>query len=154
METMKPSQLVKRGFWTGIGFLIPLIGAYIGGTYLIYSMPFLWNTSSIEEVQTYLDESDKTDHIKIVSFRESMNADQLLILGVIENTGDAPVGSIRLEAELLDDRQQMVYECSEYISKKLKSHEKENFQVRCGCGSQVTPPYDTLSLRVVDASIY
>ncbi|MET0089930.1 MAG: FxLYD domain-containing protein [Candidatus Thiodiazotropha sp.] len=154
METLKPGKLIKNGFWTGIGFLIPLIGAYILGTYLIYAMPFLWNSSNIDEIENYLDESDKTDQIRIVSFRESMNADQLLILGVIENAGDTPLGSIRLEAELLDDKQQLVYECSEYISKKLKPQQKENFQVRCGCGSQVTPPYESLTLRVVGASMY
>ncbi len=154
METLKPTRLIKSGFWTGIGFVIPLIGTYILGTYLIYAMPFLWNTADLGEVENFLDESDRTDQIRIINFRESKNGDQLLILGVIENTGDTPLGSIRLEAELLNDKQQLVYECSEYISQKLKPHEQENFQVRCGCGSQITPPYDSLTLRVVSASTY
>jgi hypothetical protein len=158
MESLGPWKLVKAGFWVGIGFIVPSIGVYIFGTYLIYSMPALWQSaameSGVESVEQYMDEADRTSNVKIVQFRESHNGEQLLILGVIENTGNSPVSSIRIEAELLDDQKQMVYECSEYISNKVKNGDKENFQIKCGCGNQPTPEYSSVSLRVVSASSY
>jgi hypothetical protein len=158
MESLGPWKLIKAGFWVGIGFIAPSIGVYIFGTYLIYSMPAIWQSaameSGMESVTQYMDETDKTGLVNILQYHESKNGEQLLILGVIENTGSSSVGSIRLEAELLDDEQQMVYECSEYISKKLKAGEKENFQITCGCGSQPIPEHKSVSLRVVSASSY
>lgn len=99
-------------------------------------------------------DADKTGQVKIVKYHESKNGEQLLILGVTENTGNSAVGSIRIEAELLDDNGQMVYECSEYISKKVKAGEKENFQIKCGCSDQLAPEHSSVSLRVVSASSY
>lgn len=158
METLGPWKLIKAGFWVGIGFVVPSIGVYILGTYLVYSMPALWQStameSGMESVEQYIDQSDKTVQVKIVEFHESKRGEQLLILGVIENTGASNVSSIQLEAELLDDNKQMVYECSEYISNKLKGGEKENFQIKCGCGNQPVPAYSSVSLRVVGASNY
>lgn len=158
MESLGPWKLIKAGFWVGIGFIIPSIGVYIFGTYLLYSTPALWQSaamdSGMESVESFMDNADKSKQIKILQFREIINGEQLLILGVIENTSNSTVSSIRLEAELLDDQKQMVYECSEYISRKLKAGEKENFQIRCSCGSQPTPKYSSVSLRVVSASSY
>jgi hypothetical protein len=110
--------------------------------------------SNMESLEKYMDNADKSQQIEILKFREKINGEQLLILGVIENTSNSSVSSIRLEAELLDGQKQMVYECSEYISKKLKAGEKENFQIRCSCGNRPTPKYSSVSLRVVGASSY
>jgi hypothetical protein len=158
MESLGPWKLIKAGFWVGIGFIVPSIAVYIFGTYLLYSTPVLWQSgamdSNMESLEKYMDNADKSQQIEILKFREKINGEQLLILGVIENTSNSSVSSIRLEAELLDGQKQMVYECSEYISKKLKAGEKENFQIRCSCGNRPTPKYSSVSLRVVGASSY
>lgn len=157
MEFNSSWKLIKAGFWVGIGFIIPTIGAYILGTYLVYSMPSLWQPgaeSSKEAMEKMVAENDRTSQIRITSFREAKNGKQLLILGAVENTGESQVGSIRIEAELLDDNKQMVFECSEYISKKLNKGEKENFQVKCGCGDQAAPEHKSVNVRVVQASNY
>jgi hypothetical protein len=158
MESFGIWKLIKSGFWLGIGFIIPSIGVYLVGTYLLYSTPSLWQSmaaeSSSESAEQFMSTYDKTDQIKITSFHEGKYGEQLLILGVVENTGKSQVGSVRLEAELLDEKKQMVFECSEYISKRLKAGEKENFQVKCGCGNQPAPKYSSISLRVVSATSY
>ena len=156
MESLGPWKLIKAGFWIGIGFIVPSIGVYMLGTYLIYSMPSLWQSGAIENgkevAEKFMSDSDKSGQVKITQFREVENGKQLLILGTVENTGETPVGSIRVEAELLDGNKQMVFECSEYISKKLKKGEKENFQIKCGCGDQPAPEHKSVSVRVVGAS--
>ncbi|MES9942573.1 MAG: hypothetical protein ABW104_13865 [Candidatus Thiodiazotropha sp. 6PLUC2] len=158
MENMSSWKLIKLGFWIGIGFIIPSIGVYIIGTYVVYSSPFLWQSTAMEEgmesVEQYMEESDKTSQIKIVEYQEKIHHEQLLILGVIENIGSTNISSIRLEAELLDESRVMVYECTEYISKRIKGGAKENFQIKCGCSGQPVPEYASVSLRIVGASSY
>ena len=156
MESLGPWKLIKAGFWVGIGFIVPSIGAYILGTYLIYSMPSLWQSNVMESgkevAESFMADSDKSNQVKITQFREVKNGKQLLILGTVENAGETPVGSIRVEAELLDGKKQMVFECSEYITKKLKKGEKENFQIKCGCGDQPVPEHKSVSVKVVGAN--
>lgn len=152
MESTSSWKMIKTGFWLGIGLIIPLIGVYILGTISLVSMSSLW--SSKKTIERFASENDKKDQVKINQFREVKNGKQLLILGTVENTGETSVGSIQIEAELLDGNNQMVFECSEYISKKLKKGEKENFQVKCGCGDQPLPKHKTANVRVVQASNY
>jgi hypothetical protein len=158
MESSGPWKLIKAGFWIGIGFIVPSIGVYILGTYLIYSMPSFWQSAAMEDgketMEQFMSNSDKTNQIKITQFREVKNGKQLLILGTVENTGESSVGSIRVEAELLDGDKQMVFECSEYMSKKLKQGETENFQIKCGCGDQPAPDHKSITVRVVQANSY
>jgi hypothetical protein len=158
MENFSPWKLIKTGFWIGLGFIVPSIGVYILGTYLVYSMPSLWQSNAMASTQAMADEflsvTDKLDQVKITEFREVSNGKQLLILGTVESTGETSVGSIRVEAELLDDKKQMVFECSEYIAKKLKKGEQENFQIKCGCGDQPAPVHQSVSVRVVDANSF
>ncbi len=158
MESFGVWRLVKIGFWIGIGFIIPSIGASMAGTYLAYSTPSLWQDAALgranEAMESFKKDNDKPSQLRIVQSREVKNGKQLLILGTVENTGDASVGAIRIEAELLDDAKQMVFECSEYISRKLPKGEQENFQIKCGCGDQPVPKYDSVSVRVVDSSSY
>jgi hypothetical protein len=154
MESLSPSKLIKAGFWLGLGFIGPTIIAGIGVTALMFAMPSFWQMQGTEMAEKMMEEFDKTDYIRIVDFRESMNGNQVLILGTIENTGPMAIGSIQIEAELLDAKKVMVFECSEYISKKLKPAEKESFQVKCGCGNQPVPAHDSMTVRVVKASTY
>lgn len=64
------------------------------------------------------------------------------------------VDSIEIEAELLDGDGKFVYECSEYISRKISQGESENFLIKCGCSRETVPEYATISLRVVEASAF
>ena len=158
MESFGPWKLIKAGFWVGIGFIIPSIAVYFFGTFLMFAAPSLWQSAAMEAADDgmaqYMADKDKTNLIEITGIRETRNGKQLLILGTVENTGEGQVSAIQLEAELLDDEQLMVYECSEYISKKLPTGEKENFQIKCGCSEQGVPDYASVSVRVVSASDY
>lgn len=154
MESFGPWKLIKAGFWIGIGFIVPSIGVYILGSQLLYAMPVMWQTDATETMAQFMEDADKTRQVKITEFRESTDSNRLLILGVVENAGETPVSSIRLEAELFDDNKKMVFECSEYISKKLGKGERENFQINCGCGNQTVPEYSSISVRVISANNY
>jgi hypothetical protein len=151
MESMSSWKMVKNGFWLGIGFIIPLITGCILGTLLVASIFSWWNS---EKTMNHSISENTNDQIKIMQFREAKNGKQLLILGTIQNAGETAVGSIQIEAELMDGNNQMVFECSEYISKKLEKGEKENFQVKCGCADQPVPEHKTVNVRVVSSSNY
>jgi len=160
MEKLTIWKQTKIGFWIGIGFIIPSLIVYFIGTYLVIKItPFMYDSqeekTEVEyDIKNYASDFDKSEQIKIVKFRETTTNNQLLILGSIKNTGSTPVRSINLEAELFDSNDVFVYECSEYISKKIQPAEEENFQIKCGCGKQPLPEYENIKVNVVSASSY
>jgi hypothetical protein len=154
MDSLGPWKGIKVGFWIGIGFIIPSVAAYVLGSQALFAMPALWQSDAAETMGQFMEETNRTSRIKVLEFRESSDSNRLLLLGVIENTGEGSVGSIRLEAELFNDGDEMVFECSEYISKRLESGEKENFQIKCGCGNEVIPEHSSVTVRVVSANSY
>jgi hypothetical protein len=117
-------------------------------------MPAMWQVDATETMAQFMEDTDKTRQVKITEFRESTDSNRLLVLGIVENAGETPVNSIRLEAELFDDSEKMVFECSEYIAKKLEKGERENFQISCGCGNQTVPEYSSISVRIISANNY
>ena len=159
MENWGKWKLIKVGFWLGIGFIIPsFIVIYSGTALTILAMPSMMQASFESEdsdvTSSFTSNFDIADQIKIKSYREQKNGNQLLILGEIENIGDKKASSIQLEAELSNEKGDFVYECSEYINKDLKAEEIENFQIKCGCGDKPVPEYAEVSVRVVSASNY
>lgn len=168
MQELSVWKTVKIGFWLGIGFIIPqMIVLYSGTVLTVMSMPSMMESAydidseyDVDENDESIDISEFTDnfdvskHIVIEEHRESLQGDQLLILGSIRNNGKKTASSIQLEAELMDEAGKFVYECSEYISKKIKKGESENFQIKCGCGKIPLPKYTSINLRVVSAVNY
>jgi len=159
MENLGKWKLIKAGFWLGIGFIIPsLVVMYSGTALTILAMPSMMEASFESEdngiMSNFTSDFDVADQIKIKSYREQRNGNQLLILGSIENIGDKKASSIQLEAELSDEKGNFVYECSEYINKALNAGEVEKFQIKCGCGDNSVPSYVKASIRVVSASSY
>jgi len=164
MNDMTPKQKITTGFWLGIGFIIPFVLASILGLVLSFAAtPFIMKKSFESAGEIYDEESseifdfsndDLKSQIKIVEFRESLIGNKLMILGVVTNHGPKEVGSINLQAELFDSEGKFVFECDEYISRKMKINDSENFQIRCGCGDDETPMYESLKLSVVSASNY
>lgn len=169
MENLSKWKLIKAGFWLGIGFIIPsLVVMYSGTALTILAMPsmieasfeyedngLMSDESEYKEIMSnFTSDLDVSDQIKIKSYREQRNGNQLLILGSIENIGDKKASAIQLEAELSDEKGNFVYECSEYINKALNAGEVEKFQIKCGCGDNSVPSYVKVSVRVVSASNY
>lgn len=154
MESPSPLKLIKIGFWIGLGFIVPNILGTFFSSASMFLMPSLWQSQGSEMAEKMMSEMEKTDQVRIKDFRESANGNQILIIGSVENTGSTPVGSIQIEVELFDEKKQMVFECSEYISRKLKPAEEERFQVKCGCGNQPVPAHESVTVRVVKASSY
>lgn len=159
MEKWGKWKLITVGFWLGIGFIIPqLLVMYSGTALTMLAMPSIMEASFESDdgaiLSSFTSTYDKAGQIEIRNQREQRNGDQLLILGSVINNGDASTRSIQLEAELMDKDGNFVYECSEYISKTLKSGDQENFQIRCGCGNNPVPEYAKVNVRVVSASGY
>ena len=152
MEPQGIWSTIKKGFWLGIGFVIPLTAVMYAGAFLtMFALPSMVEDSFETNMMS---EFDKTAQIKILDYREEMNGQRLLILGAVNNQGPDRVSSIRIEAELFDADDRFVYECSEYISRKLDAGESENFQIRCGCNDTQVPAHARINLRVVSANSY
>ncbi|MCU7930716.1 MAG: FxLYD domain-containing protein [Candidatus Thiodiazotropha sp. (ex Codakia rugifera)] len=152
MDNLGIWKTIKIGFWLGIGFIVPQLVVLYSGTMLtMLAIPSMME-DSLEN--NSLSEFDKTNQIKVLEYREELSGKQLLILGSIKNEGTGKASSIRLEAELLDSDGRFVFECSEYINKKLKPGETEYFQIKCGCGDTVAPEHSSITVRVVSASNY
>jgi len=159
MENLGTWKLIKIGFWLGIGFIIPqLVVLYSGTALTMLAMPSMvdaaFNSGDEDVMSSFTSNYDRVDQIEISSYREQKNGTQLLILGSVKNIGDTKASSIQLEAELMDESGNFVYECSEYISNDLKPGDVENFQIKCGCGKNPVPKYAKLNVRVVSASGY
>jgi hypothetical protein len=146
------------GFWIGIGFIIPSIAKDLLSTAVPLSLipgAIRQVDSEADFISEYMDDSDLTSQIEILSHREQpMDGGPLLILGRLKNTGIKTVNSVHLEVELMNENQEMVYECSDYISQRLKPGAEENFQVKCGCNNIVLPQHDSYTLRVTKANNY
>ena len=150
-------SMVKAGFWLGIGFIIPQLVTTASETALTFvAMPVLMQSAMDTEegrfVPDFSDEMDRTAMLSVSDVREVRNGEQLLILGMVENTGEKKASSIQLEAELLDEEGVFVYECSRYISKTLMPGDSENFQIKCGCDKEPVPEYASAEVRVVSAT--
>jgi hypothetical protein len=158
MDTWGNWKLIKTGFWFGVGFIAPLlIALHISNIVAMMAMPLMIESPFEPDEMSAIDMisgMNRTDYITINEYKEKPIGDRLLILGVIENTGDKKVSSIQLEAELLNESGEFVYECSEYINSDLHPGDKENFQIRCGCNGQTIPEHSKVTVRVVSASIY
>ncbi len=163
MDKQAPSHWIRIGFLIGIGFIIPSLITYLLGSFvLIKGIPDFLNSSqniemadeNAEYMSGFMDNMDQSRDIEILSHREQPLGGQLLILGSLINNSKKTVNSVQLEVELMDDNQEMVYECTEYISHKIKSGEKENFQVKCGCGSTTLPNHTSYTIRVTQANNY
>ena len=155
MENLGKWKLIKIGFLLGIGFIIPqIVTMYAGTAGMAWMLPKMMESSAEDSVESFSAMYDKAGQIEIDEYRESKNGNQLLILGTITNAGEDQVSSVQLEAELKDAEGKMVYECSEYISRDMKSGDKENFQIKCGCGKNPVPDYASVDVRVVKASVY
>jgi len=153
-------KTIKIGFWLGVGFIIPQMVVMYGGTLLTFlAMPSMieMSSSSDDESSGIFDMGgigstlDKRKQIEVGDYEDKSKDGQLLILGVVTNKGDSPASSIQLEAELFDENEKFVYECSEYISNKVMPGETENFQIKCGCRDSQIPEYNSIKIRVVGA---
>ena len=165
----KPSiwQLVKYGFWLGIGFIIPLLIFAVGSTFVsVLAMPAIMEVSLNHGSQISSSETDDesslsrfgfsnydiSSQVEIQDYRSRVDGNRVLILGSIINNSEKQVSSIQLEAEFTDENGEFVFECTDYISQKLKPLQVENFQISCGCGDNLFPAHSEFTVRVTSAS--
>lgn len=147
----KKTQLVGKGFWTGIGLVVPIgLGMLLGSYFVRLGDGLVRGDDPVEASYESL-VSDYTKLIEITGYRDLSQDGKINVLGSLVNKGDEPIGSIKVEAEFFDDQGEFVLERSEYISKKVQPGQTENFQISCGCKDQTVPAYKSITLRVVSA---
>jgi hypothetical protein len=153
-------KTIKVGFWLGIGFIIPQMIVMYGGTIMTFiAMPSMMQgvmedgmeENISENMEDFTSELNRTAQVELLAHEDRSRDGQLLILGSLKNGGEKPVSSIQLEAELFDENNKFVYECTEYISRRLMSGDVENYQIKCGCKGGELPQYSTFTVRVVGA---
>lgn len=151
MMITENTQLIKNGFWAGIGLILPVAAGIVLGNHLTnYSDAFMSVEAYEEETYSEL-LTDYSKNIVVDKFQDQRDGDKVNILGSITNTGSTAIGSIKLEAEFFDDKGEFVYEQTEYIDKKLAPNESENFLIACGCKDKKFPEYKTVTVSVVAA---
>ena len=156
IEHWGPWKLIKTGFWLGIGFIIPTIlvdVVTIASAWVVTPMVMNADFEELDGESFSFGQADASK-IEINSQREMMNGNQLLVLGEFTNRNEKAINTIELEADLFDEDGVFVYQCSEYISKKVEAGAIENYQIKCGCSKNGVPDYDTLKVNVVSASSY
>ena len=168
MEKPGILQLIKYGFWLGIGFIIPMTIYTFGSAYLaMFAMPMMMD-SAIENYETEYFESgsdsetsfssfsfpdyDISDEIEIQGHRLREDGNRISILGSIVNNSQQQASSIQLEAEFTNETGEFVYECMDFISMTLNPGQTENFQINCGCGDVPLPDYSDYIVRVMHAT--
>ena len=161
------TNLIKKGFFIGIGLIIPLALVQYG--MVQYSMVMMdrevqkiVQQYEIEEDEydlvdeSHLEEFDLSyeDQVEIMNYDYVEHEDQLLIRGQIKNNSNKELDSIDIEAELFDKDGQFVYECNTYIHSKITPTETENFMIRCRCGDDAMTQFESVKVRVVSAISY
>lgn len=149
METWGKWQLIKGGFWLGIGFVVPLLAVLLLGSWGAALSFQAAMDSTLETGDTALEE-----RIELKNYRAKQQGDRLLILGSVENTAQRKADLVELQAELFDEKGEFVYECSGSLDGGLGAGETENFQIRCGCEDSPVPQFSDLTLRVVSANSF
>jgi len=152
--TDKKSTLINKGFWLGVGLIIPIGFGMIAASYfIILSQEIRRNNNNTDTNYAHIT-TDYTKLIKIESYKDQSQNGVIDIVGSILNTGDEPIGSIKIEAEFFNKDGEFVMERSEYIDKKIEPKEAENFQISCDCKDQITQEYDSITLKIVGAHNY
>jgi len=149
MENRSVFELIKSGFWFGVGLIVPLAFAMAGATYLAYTAMY---STSVEDYQdTYDSYLTGGDVSKIVlgEYRQTVQGKQLLINGSFTNTSDSTVSSLEIEAELFNKAGDFVYECSESIYRGIDAGASENYQIKCGCSENGFPEFESIEIKVV-----
>lgn len=146
---------IKRGFFFGIGFTIPLV--FVSCAVIYYS--FYAVSSFTEEIYDetlsgFTGDESFVDNVTLSKVSETQQGVQLLIAGQFTNNHEESLNSLEIEAELFDDNGNFVYECSKSFYDEIPSGATENYLIKCGCSQNGIPEYSTVKVRVVKASVY
>lgn len=148
-------RLIVIGFWIGTGFVVPaLVADALSAGIVLGSMRTLFSDDASAIIPGVAGADERIEKLVVLETRESQNGTQMVILGSLRNDSDDSIGGIQLEAELTDATGKFVYECSEYMSGKLKAGATEAFQIACGCGSNPAPAHAAFTVRVVSTSSF
>lgn len=147
-------KVVARGWYLGLGLIVPITIATVAGGYLNNYVYRLWQKSHPDEFDYLPTRADLAKDIVVESFHDVRNGKKVMILGVVANKGKDTVTSTTVEAEFFNDKGEFVYEKSTYIRKRLKPDDRENFQITCGCGDEDFPAYAKVTVRIVEANNY
>lgn len=149
---------VAAGLATGLGFSLAVVVVIYFSTELLVHNASEEAFEAAEEnmPQTYgYKQYSKESGLLIKSHRERKGDLGTEILVEIENTGDTTWSSVRLEAELFDENDVFVDECSGYMSGKIAPGEVKNLKIKCGgCKDNPLPEYERYTLVISDASSF
>lgn len=137
MSFIKASSIkVANGFLYGVGFMLALV-AIGSGSFFYMEKHFEEEAKARDAVweaerKTRFREFDETALLELSVSRERINSQEFTLLGTIENKGDASWSAVGIKAELFNEAGEFIEECSEYVTKLLRSGETINFKMSCG----------------------
>lgn len=167
MENLTPWKTIKIGFFLAIGFAVPMLvmeSVLFGGAMMVSTSSFEEASEFESDSEGYSEERSRpsmsempdfgnySNEVELGEYSDRMQGNQLLLTGHLINKAGVALERVELEAELFDEEGNFVYECSEYISKNIRSGETENFLIKCGCSKNGLPEFERFELSVVSAS--
>lgn len=146
--TQHTIKTIVNGFLLGIGISISF--------YIIthaYQRFLFSHESSMERFgyEKYTAESG----LRVTKHSDRKTDNRVTILAEIENSGDSEWTSVTVEAELFDENDEFIAECSDYIEGTLRPGDKENISIECGgCEGSNVLTYARYTVSVKDASSF
>lgn len=155
---------IGAGFLYGAGFFIAL--ALVGS----FAIDHIYDSSeeNIAEVKAKNLEAEKniqeerrklyrqfdeTALLTALVTKERIDKEEFTLLGTLENKGDAAWSSVKLKAELFNEKGEFIDECSDYVSQTINPGTKINFKLSCSSCRKINfENYHSYKLEVVNAS--
>jgi len=86
---------------------------------------------------------------------ERVTSDEFVLLGEVSNSGDIGWTSVSLKAELFDENEIFIEECTHHINEKVSPQSKVNFKLNCSkCSDVQLANYSSYKIKVTDANTY
>ena len=147
---------IANGFLAGLGFAV-VLAIFYWGAYMIFenkSKEFTVNETGDSECRNFKKcEKEAGLTVKILSERAS--SEEFVLLGEVSNSGDIDWTSVNLKAELFDENETFIEECTHYINEKVSPQSKVNFKLNCSkCSKIQLENYNSYKIKIVDAGTY
>jgi len=99
----------------------------------------------------YIEYNEKSG-LKVTDIHSRQTKDGVIVLGAIKNSSKNTWRYIQLEAEVYDENDVFIDECSDTVETTLKADNKENFKITCGgCSNNKITAHGKIVVKITGA---
>ena len=147
---------IANGFLAGLGLAVAL-AIFYWGAYIFFqnkSEDFTVNETGNSDCRSFK-KCEKETGLTVKILSERASSEEFVLLGEVSNSGDIDWTSVNLKAELFDENETFIEECTHYINEKVFPQSKVNFKLNCSkCSKIQLENYSSYKISIVDASTY